>query len=86
MMDNPWVGGLAAAGDLVPLDQLGVKTSGLTEGAIAAGSFHGTQFGIGFGNNSLGLFYNKKLLKAAGVTPPTTWAQLVTASKTLTYK
>ena len=86
MMDNPWVGGLAAAGDLVPLDQLGVKTSGLTEGAIAAGSFHGTQFGIGFGNNSLGLFYNKKLLKAAGVTPPTTWAQLVTAAKTLTNK
>ena len=41
MMDNPWVGGLAAAGDLVPLNQLGVKTSGLTEGAIAAGSFHG---------------------------------------------
>ena len=65
MMDNPWVGGLAAAGDLVPLDQLGVSNKGLTEGAIAAGSFHGTQFGIGFGNNSLGLFYNKKLLKAA---------------------
>jgi len=86
MMDNPWVGGLAAAGDLVPLDQLGVKTSGLTEGAIAAGSFHGTQFGIGFGNNSLGLFYNKKLLKAAGVTPPTTWAQLVTTAKALTNK
>jgi len=66
-------GGLAAAGDLVPLNQLGVSTKGLTEGAIEAGSFHGTQFGIGFGNNSLGLFYNKKLLKAAGVTPPTTW-------------
>ncbi len=86
MMDNPWVGGLAAAGDLVPLDQLGVNTKGLTEGAIAAGSFHGTQFGIGFGNNSLGLFYNKTLLKAAHVSPPTTWAQLVTAAKALTNK
>jgi multiple sugar transport system substrate-binding protein len=86
MMDNPWVGGLAAAGDLVPLDELGVNTKGLTEGAIAAGSFHGTQFGIGFGNNSLGLFYNKTLLKAAGVSPPTTWAQLVTAAKALTNK
>jgi multiple sugar transport system substrate-binding protein len=86
MMDNPWVGGLAAAGDLVPLNQLGVSTKGLTEGAVAAGSFHGTLFGVGFGNNSLGLFYNKKLLKAAGVTPPTTWAQLVTAAKALTNK
>ncbi|MGD0943785.1 MAG: sugar ABC transporter substrate-binding protein [Acidimicrobiales bacterium] len=86
MMDNPWVGGLASAGDLVPLNELGVNTKGLTEGAIAAGSFHGTQFGIGFGNNSLGLFYNKTMLKAAGVSPPTTWAQLVTTAKALTNK
>jgi multiple sugar transport system substrate-binding protein len=84
MMDNPWVGGLAAAGDLVPLSQLGVSTKGLTEGAKSAGSFHGTQYGIGFGNNSLGLFYNKTLLNAAGVTPPTTWAELVTDAKALT--
>ena len=44
------------------------------------------QYGLGFGNNSIGLFYNKKLLAAAHVTPPTTWAQLVTDAKALTGK
>ena len=84
MMDNPVVPELAAAGDLVPLASLGVNTSSLTEGAIAAGSYKGVQYGLGFGNNTIGLFYNKKLLSAAHVTPPATWAQLVTDAKALT--
>jgi multiple sugar transport system substrate-binding protein len=84
MMDNPWVPELAAAGDLVPLSSLGVSASGETEGAISAGSYHNVQYGLGFGNNTIGLFYNKKLLAASHVNPPTTWAQLVTASKALT--
>ena len=85
MMDNPVVPELAGAGDLVPLASLGVKTSGLTEGAIAAGSYNGVQYGLGFGNNTIGLFYNKKLLSAAHImSPPATWAQLVTDAKALT--
>ena len=84
MMDNPVMPELAASGDLVPLASIGVNTSGLTEGAIAAGSYAGVQYGIGFGNNTIGLFYNKKLLSAAHVTPPVTWAQLVTDAKILT--
>jgi multiple sugar transport system substrate-binding protein len=84
MMDNPVMPELAAAGDLVPLASLGVTTSGLTEGAVAAGSYKGVQYGLGFGNNSIALFYNKKLLAASHVTPPTTWAQLLTDAKTLT--
>ena len=84
MMDNPWVPELAGAGDLVPLQSVGISTSGLTEGAVAAGSYKGVQYGLGFGNNTIGLFYNKKLLSAAHVSPPTTWAQLLTTSKALT--
>jgi multiple sugar transport system substrate-binding protein len=85
MMDNPVMPELAAAGDLAPLTSLGVKTSGLTEGAIAAGSYKGVQYGLGFGNNTIGLFYNKKLFSAAHIAaPPATWAQLVTDAKALT--
>jgi len=85
MMDNPVMPELAAAGDLVPLASLGVNTSSLTEGAIAAGSYKGVQYGLGFGNNTIGLFYNKKLFSAAHVmAPPATWAQLVTDAKALT--
>jgi multiple sugar transport system substrate-binding protein len=84
MMDNPWVPELAAAGDLVPLTSLGVSAAGKTEGAIEAGTYHGHFYGLGFGNNTIGLFYNKTLLSASGVKVPTTWAQLVTAAKALT--
>ena len=34
--------------------------------------------------NTIGLFYNKDLLAKAGVTPPTTWAELRTTAKKLT--
>jgi len=84
MMDNPTVPELAAAGDLVPLTSLGLSTAGLTEGAMAAGTYQGTLYGLGFGNNTIGLFYNKKLLAAAHVQPPRTWAELLTAAKALT--
>ena len=33
---------------------------------------------------SIELFYNKSIFQAAHVSPPTTWAQLVSVSKTLT--
>jgi multiple sugar transport system substrate-binding protein len=84
MMDNPWVPELAAAGDLVPLTSLGISTAGKTGGAIEAGTYHGQFYGLGFGNNTIGLFYNKSLLAASGVAVPTTWAQLLVAAKTLT--
>ncbi len=84
MMDNPWVPELAGAGDLVPLESVGISPSGLTEGAVAAGSYKNVLYGVGFGNNTIGLFYNKKLLAASHVAVPHTWAQLVTAAKALT--
>ncbi len=84
MMDNPWVPSLASAGELMPLSKFGFTSNGLTEGAVAAGTYRGKLYGIGFGNNTIGLFYNKKLLSAAHVTPPRTWAQLAVDAKKLT--
>lgn len=84
MMDNPWVPSLASAGELVPLSKFGFTSSGLTEGAVASGTYRGKLYGIGFGNNTIGLFYNKKLLSAAHVSPPRTWAQLAVDAKKLT--
>jgi multiple sugar transport system substrate-binding protein len=84
MMDNPWVPSLASAGELMPLSKFGFTSKGLSEGAVAAGTYRGKLYGIGFGNNTIGLFYNKKLLSAAHVTPPRTWAQLAVDAKKLT--
>ena len=36
------------------------------------------------GANSIALMYNIAMLKAANITPPATWAQLVTDAKALT--
>ena len=68
---TPWVGGLAAAGDLVPLDQLGVSSKGLDPGSSGRGAST-ERIGMVSSEQLLGLgFDNKKPLKAAGVTPPT---------------
>jgi multiple sugar transport system substrate-binding protein len=44
----------------------------------------GKTYGLPKDFNSLALFYNKKMFADAGVTPPTTWAELETVSKKLT--
>lgn len=41
-------------------------------------------YGLPHNSNSLALYYNKKMLADAGVTPPTTWDELEAACKTLT--
>lgn len=44
-------------------------------------------YGILIGTNDLGIFYNKKIFAEAGITTlPTTWAQLLTVSRTIMKK
>src|SRR5882724_6315359 len=47
---------------------------------------NGAIYGIPLGADSLSLFVNTDLLKAAGVKPPTNWDEFVNASKKLTVK
>ncbi|MFE7011222.1 extracellular solute-binding protein [Streptomyces sp. NPDC057651] len=70
---------------LRPLKDVGVDTSGFSGSATSLGSYDGTQYGIARSVNSLALIYNTKLLKEAGVEPPTTWAGLKTAAKRTTH-
>ncbi len=44
---------------------------------------NGKLYGLAPGVNSLALFYNKDMFAAAGLTPPTTWAELASDAKTL---
>ncbi|HYH94310.1 MAG TPA: extracellular solute-binding protein [Candidatus Saccharimonadales bacterium] len=72
--------------DLEPLAaERGFDTSQFFEGYLDA--FKGTEGGIyGFpkDGNTLALAYNTEMLEAAGVTPPTTWAELTAAAEALT--
>ncbi|MCI9081740.1 MAG: extracellular solute-binding protein [Lachnospiraceae bacterium] len=52
------------------------------EGAVDSCTIDGTLYGVPFGVNCLGLYYNQDLLEAAGCTVPANWEELKeTASK-----
>ena len=85
IIDNPNVPEVAATGQLVAFNGLpGFTTSGYTAGATGECTYQGKQYCYPIGTNTIGLFYNKAMLAAAHLSPPTTWAQLQADAKTLT--
>ncbi|MCD2497378.1 sugar ABC transporter substrate-binding protein [Microbacterium nymphoidis] len=84
MLDNPDVQQVAATGGLTPFGQLGLDGSGSAQGMIDAGTYEGELYGLAPTANTLGLFYNKKLLAEKGITPPATWDELKSAAAALT--
>lgn len=46
--------------------------------------FNGEAYGIPFHNSTPVLYYNKTMFEKKGITPPTTWAEVVDAAKKLT--
>jgi multiple sugar transport system substrate-binding protein len=85
MLDNPNVPQVAATGQLKPLNsEPGFTTSGYVPGAISECTYQGKQYCYPIGTNTIGIFYNKAMLAAAHLSPPTTWAQLQSDAKALT--
>ncbi|GLZ05675.1 sugar ABC transporter substrate-binding protein [Actinomadura sp. NBRC 104412] len=85
IIDNPNLQQVAATGQLRAFDDLpGYTTQGYYEGAIKECEFKGRHYCYPVGSNSVGLFYNKKMLDDAGIKPPTTWAELTDAAARLT--
>jgi multiple sugar transport system substrate-binding protein len=84
MLDNPDLQQIAATGALAPLDGFGLSADGYAKGVVDASTYQGRLYGLQPVTNTIGLFYNKKILAEAGVSVPTTWAELQAASKTLT--
>lgn len=54
------------------------------EGAVASCTIDGTLYGVPFGVNCLGLYYNQDLLDAAGCEVPTNWEELKETATKLT--
>jgi multiple sugar transport system substrate-binding protein len=85
LIDNPNVPEVAATGQLVPLNGMKDFTNaGYTPGATNECTYQGKQYCFPLGTNSVGVFYNKHMLAAAHLSPPTTWAQLQSDAKALT--
>ena len=85
-VDNPFVPTMITTGEMVPLSGFsGFSTSGYFPAVIDEGLYNGKYYSLPVaGENSIALMYNIAMLKAAHVSPPTTWAQLVTVAKALT--
>ena len=86
MVDNPDHNSYAAMGvfeDITDLYEESGDTNFL-EGSIASCYYDGKLYGLPWGNNCLGLFYNEQLLQEAGVEVPTTWSELEAAYEKLT--
>jgi multiple sugar transport system substrate-binding protein len=67
IVDNPVVSTLAEAGVLTTTDENKIDTSAVDPNLLAAGQSGGKTYGTPIGANTLALYYNKKVLKAAGV-------------------
>lgn len=82
--DNPTVQQIASTGALTPITDYGISADGYYDGIRDAGTYQGKVYGLAPGVNGLALFYNKDMLAAAGVQPPSTWDELKSASAKLT--
>ncbi|MFI2434487.1 ABC transporter substrate-binding protein [Streptomyces sp. NPDC018693] len=70
---------LYKAGDLLSIPVQADFVSQLSQ----AGQVNGIQYGMPFAASTRVLFYNKTLFDAAGIKPPTDWAQLASAAEAL---
>lgn len=85
IVDNPSLKQIAGAGILTPLNQLGhIDQSKYYSSSLSTVTYKNKLYGLPLGNNTLALFYNKKILKNEKVQPPKTWKSLVSAAKKLT--
>ena len=85
-VDNPFVSTMISTGQVVPVSGMtGFSAKGYFPAVINEGLSGGKYYSLPVaGANSIALIYNIAMLKAANVSPPTTWAQLLTAAKALT--
>lgn len=85
MLDNPYVAQFASTGVLMPLRSIGpISTSDVAPTELYDGIYKGTLYAIPPYTNTIALFYNKTMFAAAHLSPPTTWAQLISDAKKLT--
>ncbi|TDL76115.1 sugar ABC transporter substrate-binding protein [Peribacillus frigoritolerans] len=91
-MDGPNVANYADAGIIQPIDDLIKEKDKFVDSAIKQGTFKDKLYAIGATESTVALFYNKKMLADAGITPPTkledawTWDEFYEAAKKLTSK
>ena len=78
LVDNPKMPTAVDAGLVTDIKAAGVDVSGFDENIEGPGIIDGVQYGVSYGSNALGLYYNPTVLEKAGVDPDsiTDWDSL----------
>lgn len=86
LVDNPDHNSYASMGVFEDITELynDWDDANFLEGPLASCYYDDKLYGLPFGSNCLGLYYNEDLLNAAGVEVPTTWSELQEACEVLT--
>jgi multiple sugar transport system substrate-binding protein len=81
IVDNPVVSTLAEAGVLTTTEENKLDVTAIAPNLLAAGQSGGKTYGVPIGANTLALYYNKEVLKKAGVDIASVkdWASLTAA-------
>jgi multiple sugar transport system substrate-binding protein len=89
LLDSVWVAEFAAAGFLRALDELDSAwlrrehEADFLDALVAADRYEGRTFAVSAFADVAGLWYRRRELERFGLDPPTTWAQLRAAARTL---
>lgn len=83
LLDNPFMPTAVESGLITDLKASGVELTGFDKNIEGPGIIDGVQYGLAFGTNALGLYYNPQILESAGVNPDsiTDWDSLNVAIK-----
>jgi multiple sugar transport system substrate-binding protein len=83
LVDNPVVSTLIEADVLNKMSDIDVPTTSIHKNIIGAGTTDGAAYGVPIGANTLALYYNASVLKAAHVDPASVrdWTSLTAALK-----
>jgi multiple sugar transport system substrate-binding protein len=86
-LDNPNVADFASTGALIPLDSYvhsSFQDSQFFAGPLSTMKYQNKIYAFPIGSNDLVVYYNKKMLEAAHLTPPKTWSDLAADAQKLT--
>jgi multiple sugar transport system substrate-binding protein len=82
-LDVIWTAEFASSGWITPISSRLFDIGQLLKPAVATATYQGHLYAVPFTSNATLLYYRKDILQAAGLKPPTTWAQLAYLARTI---
>lgn len=82
-LDVIWTAEFASSGWITPISPAPFPLSQFLKPAVATATYQGHLYAVPFTSNATLLYYRSDILRAAGVAPPRTWAQLAHLARTV---